>query len=183
MSTIACSLKSTVCPLSERGGVAPGWSTSTTSWTHRLGPPMPESNLSQRVCPQAPGLWLGRHLPDRTPRQPLPSPAVSKHLGDCFRDAVRNFGESTGIPVLHLNTVDFVLRKTKSTILLIAPRWDDPKVDHVRAHAKEATAPGVAAIVTAQEVPKVFLGYERPSKTGTPVGFDRADRRVEAYCL
>jgi hypothetical protein len=100
---------------------------------------------------------------------PLPSPALFKQVGDRFRDAVRHFAETNGIPVLHLKTPD-------------RSRWDDRKVDHVRAYTDQATAPGVVAIVIAQEVQKVFMGYRRPSKTGLPqFGFDKADRRVTVY--
>jgi hypothetical protein len=74
---------------------------------------------------------------------PIPSPALFKHIGDRFRDAVRTFAEATGTPVLHLNTPD-------------RSRWDDRKVDRVREYIDKATAPGVIVIVVAQEVQKVF---------------------------
>jgi hypothetical protein len=96
---------------------------------------------------------------------PIPSPALFKQIGDGFRDAVRTFANSHGIPVLHLNTSD-------------RSRGDDRKVDHVREVIDQATEPGVVAIVVAQEVQKVFLGYQRPSKAGAQFGFDKADRRV-----
>jgi hypothetical protein len=31
---------------------------------------------------------------------PIPTPAIFKHIGDRFREAVRTFAETTGIPVL-----------------------------------------------------------------------------------
>jgi hypothetical protein len=82
---------------------------------------------------------------------------------------VRSFAEINGIPVLHLNTPD-------------RSRWDDRKVDHVREYVNKATAPGVVAIVVAQEVQKVFMGYRRrPKQDGPQFGFDKADRRVTVY--
>jgi hypothetical protein len=99
---------------------------------------------------------------------PIPSPALFKQIGDRFRAAVRTFAETNTIPVLHLNTPD-------------RTRWDDRKVDHVREYIAAATQPGVVAIVVAQEVQKVFMGYRRPSKIGAQFGFDKADRRVTVY--
>ncbi len=100
---------------------------------------------------------------------PIPSPALFKRIGDGFREAVRTFAETNGIPVLHLNTPD-------------RSRWDDRKVDHVREFIDKATEPGVVVIVVAQEVQKVFMGYTRRCKTGSPqFGFDKADRRVTVY--
>ena len=87
----------------------------------------------------------------------------------CFRDAVRVFAETNGIPILHLNTPD-------------RSRWDDRKVDHVRKYVETATEPGVVVIVVAQEVQKIFMGYTRRCKTGSPqFGFAKADRRVTVY--
>jgi hypothetical protein len=100
---------------------------------------------------------------------PVPSPALFKHIGDRFRTAVRTFAEDNNIPMLHLNTPD-------------RTRWDDRKLDHVREYLDQATQPGVVVIVVAQEVQKVFMGYRRPSKAGgAQFGFDKADRRVTVY--
>jgi hypothetical protein len=99
---------------------------------------------------------------------PIPSPALFKRIGDRFREAVRTFAETNGIPLLHLNTPD-------------RSRWDDRKVDHVREYIDQASQPGVVVIVVAQEVQKVFMGYQRPSKSGAQFGFDKADRRVTVY--
>jgi hypothetical protein len=100
---------------------------------------------------------------------PIPSPALFKQIGERCREAVSTFAETNGIPVLHLNTPD-------------RSRWDDRKLDHVRDYIDEATKPGVVVIVVAQEVQKVFMGYTRKSKTGSPqFGFDKADRRVAVY--
>src|SRR5579859_7339195 len=116
---------------------------------------------------QVPGqvvTFLTEHLGN-----PIPSPALFKRIGDRFREAVRSFAETNGIPVLHLNTPD-------------RSRWDDRKVDHVREYIDQASEPGVVAIVVAQEVQKVFMGYTRRCTTGSPqFGFDKADRRVTVY--
>ena len=107
--------------------------------------------------------FLTQHLGN-----PIPSPALFKQIGDRFRNAVRRFAEAKGIPVLHLKTPDHA-------------RWDDRKVDHVRAYINRATEPGVVAIVVAQEVQKVCMGYRRPSQSGAQFGFDKADRRVTVF--
>jgi hypothetical protein len=108
--------------------------------------------------------YLTKHLGNS-----IPSPALFKPIGDRFRDAVRTFAETNGIPMLRLNTPD-------------RSRWDDRKVDHVQTYAENATEPGVVAIVVAQEVQRVFMGYTRPSLTGAPqFSFDKADRRVTVY--
>jgi hypothetical protein len=107
--------------------------------------------------------FLTKHLGN-----PIPSPALFKQIGDRFRNAVRRFAETKGIPVLQLNTPD-------------RSRWDDRKVDHVRDYINQATEPGVVAIVVAQEVQKVCMGYRRPSKSGAQFGFDKADRRVTVF--
>jgi hypothetical protein len=100
---------------------------------------------------------------------PIASPALFKQIGDRFSNAVWNFAEINDIPVLHLNTPD-------------RSRWDDRKVDHVRAYVDKATQPGVVAIVVAQEVQKVFMGHRRRPKTDGPqFAFDKADRRITVY--
>jgi len=45
-------------------------------------------------------------------------------------------------------------------------RWDDRKVDHVQTYAENGTEPGVVAIVAAQEVQRVWMGYPRRFLTG-----------------
>ncbi len=108
--------------------------------------------------------FLTEHLGNQ-----IPSPILFKQIGDRFREAVRSFAETNGIPVLHLNTPD-------------RSRWDDRKLDHVREYIDTASQPGVVAIVVAQEVQKVFMGYTRRCTTGSPqFGFDKADRRVTVY--
>ena len=52
----------------------------------------------------------------------IPSPALFKQIGDRFRETVRTFAETNGIPLLRLNTPD-------------RSRWDDRKVDHVQTYA------------------------------------------------
>ncbi len=101
---------------------------------------------------QVPGqvvTFLTEHLGN-----PIPSPVLFKQIGDRFREAVRTFAENNAIPVLHLNTPD-------------QSRWDDRKLDHVREYIDTATEPGVVAIIIAQEVQKVFMGYARRCKTGS----------------
>jgi hypothetical protein len=108
--------------------------------------------------------FLTEHLGNR-----IPSPALFKPIGNRFREAVRTFAETNSIPMLHLNTPD-------------RSRWDDRKVDHVRDYLDNVTEPGVVVIVVAQEVQKVFMGYTRKCRTGSPqFGFDKADRRVTVY--
>jgi hypothetical protein len=61
---------------------------------------------------------------------PIPSLVLFKQIGDRFREEVRRFAETNGIPVLDLNTPD-------------RSRWDDRKVDHVREYIDHASQPGV----------------------------------------
>jgi hypothetical protein len=84
--------------------------------------------------------FLTQHLGN-----PVASPALFKQIGDRFSNAVRSSAEINAIPVLHLNAPD-------------RSRWDDRKVDHVREYVARASAPGVVAILVAQEVQKVFMG-------------------------
>jgi hypothetical protein len=108
--------------------------------------------------------FLTQHL-----GKPVASPALFKQIGERFSCAVKSFAETNGIPVLHLNTPD-------------RSRWDDRKVDHVRDYVDKATGPGVVAIVVAQEVQRVFMGYRRrPKQDGPQFRFDKADRRVTVY--
>ena len=90
-------------------------------------------------------------------------------MGNRFREAVRDFAESRGIPILRLKKPD-------------RSRWDDRKLDHVRPYLERASAPGVVAIVVAQEFQWVFTGYNRATKPGA-VNFDftKAERRVSTY--
>jgi len=113
--------------------------------------------------------FLTRHLGHE-----VPSPALFKRIGDRFRQAVVAFAEQQGIPLLRLKRPD-------------RTRWDDRKLDHVRPHLEQAERQGrhrVVAIVVAQEVQKVFMGYQRGKDThGKAVnfGFDKADRAVTVY--
>jgi hypothetical protein len=84
---------------------------------------------------------------------PVPSPALFRRIGDRFRKEVKAFAQASGIPLLHLKKPD-------------RTRWDDRKLDHVRPYFERATGPGVVAIVAAQEVNKVFMGYNRSTKRG-----------------
>jgi hypothetical protein len=113
--------------------------------------------------------FLTRHLGNE-----VPSPALFKRIGDRFRQAVVAFAQEQGIPLLRLKRPD-------------RTRWDDRKLDHVRPHLEHAEREGrcgVVAIVAAQEVQKVFMGYQRGKDThGKAVnfGFDKADRAVTVY--
>ena len=54
----------------------------------------------------------------------------------------------------------------------------------MREYVDQAAEPGVVVVVVAQEVQKVFMGYTRRCKTGSPqFGFEKADRRVTVYYL
>ena len=113
--------------------------------------------------------FLTQHLGNE-----VPSPALFKPIGDRFRQAVAAFAEANDIPLLRLKRPD-------------RTRWDDRKLDHVRPHLEQAEREGrhgVVAIVVAQEVQKVFMGYQRGKDThGKAVnfGFDKADRAVTVY--
>jgi hypothetical protein len=113
--------------------------------------------------------FLTRHLGNE-----VPSPALFKRIGDRFRQAVAAFAQQQGIPLLRLKRPD-------------RTRWDDRKLDHVRPHLEQAEREGrcgAVAIVAAQEVQKVFMGYQRGKDThGKAVnfGFDKADRAVTVY--
>ena len=104
----------------------------------------------------------------------IPSPVLFKRIGDRFRKAVAAFVEAADIPVLRLKRPD-------------RGRWDDRKLDHVRPHveaAERAGRFGVVAVVAAQEVQRVFMGYARgKGEHGKAVnfGFDKADRAVTVY--
>jgi len=113
--------------------------------------------------------FLTQHLGNE-----VPSPVLFKRIGDRFRQAVAAFAQGQGIPLLRLKRPD-------------RTRWDDRKLDHVRPHLEQAQRDGrygVVAIVAAQEVQKVFMGYQRGKDThGKAVnfGFDKADRAVTVY--
>jgi hypothetical protein len=104
----------------------------------------------------------------------VPSPALFKPMGDRFRRLVGDFAATNGIPLLRLGKPD-------------RSRWDDRKLDHVRPFIELAQREGrigVVAIVAAQEIQKVFMGYERGKGAhGKAVnfGFDKADRAVTVY--
>ena len=104
----------------------------------------------------------------------VPSPVLFKRIGDRFRKAVAAFADANDVPVLRLKRPD-------------RTRWDDRKLDHVRPHVEAADRQGrfgVVAIVAAQEVQRVFMGYARgKGEHGKAVnfGFDKADRAVTVY--
>jgi hypothetical protein len=96
--------------------------------------------------------------------KPVPSPAVYEKIGNRFRQAVSEFAEVNGIPVLRF-------------------KKGDRQLDLVRPHAAKATGPGVVAIGIAQEFQWVFTGHKRPTDTPGAVnyGFEKAERRVTCY--
>ena len=100
---------------------------------------------------------------------PVPSPVLFEKIGNRFRADVKRFAEEQGIPLLHLKKPD-------------RSRWDDRKLDHVRPYLEQARAPGVVAIVVAQEFQWVFSGYNRSTTPGVVnFGFEKAQRRVSTY--
>ncbi len=100
---------------------------------------------------------------------PVPSPALFERMGNRFREAVRAFAERQAIPILRLKKPD-------------RSRWDDRKLDHVRPYLERASAPGVVAIVIAQEIQWVFTGYNRATKPGAVnFEFTKTERRVSTY--
>jgi hypothetical protein len=104
----------------------------------------------------------------------IPSPAIFKRMGDRFREQVKAFSETNDVPIMRLKRPD-------------RTRWNDRKIDHVLPLLDEAERQGrqgVVAIVAAQEIQKVFMGYQRNKGThGKAVnfGFDKADRAVTVY--
>lgn len=99
----------------------------------------------------------------------VPSPVLFKDIGDRFRRAVTDFAEENRVPILRLNKPD-------------RSRWGDRKLDHVRPYFDKATRPGVVAIVQAQEIQKVFMGYNRSKKPGfADIHFEKVDRAVTVY--
>jgi hypothetical protein len=95
-------------------------------------------------------------------------------MGERFRERVKAFADEQGVPLLRLKRPD-------------RTRWDDRKIDHVRPFLEEAErrgTQGVVAIVAAQEVQKVFMGYARgKGEHGKAVNFsfDKTDRAVTVY--
>src|SRR6478672_951104 len=104
----------------------------------------------------------------------IPSPALFKRMGERFRERVKAFADEQGVPLLRLKRPD-------------RTRWDDRKLDHVRPLLEDAEREGrqgVVAVVSTQEVQKVFMGYARGTgEHGKAVnfGFDKADRAVTVY--
>jgi hypothetical protein len=104
----------------------------------------------------------------------IPSPSIFQKMGQRFREAIKVFAEANDIPILRLKRPD-------------RTRWDDRKLDHVRPYLGAAEADGeggIVAIVAAQEIQKVFMGYQRDKGAhGKAVnfGFDKADRAVTVY--
>lgn len=94
---------------------------------------------------------------------PVPSPAVFERIGSTFRQAVTDFADENGIP-------------------LIRPKKGERQIDLVRPLAAKAS-PGVVAILVTQEFQWVFTGHKRPTDNPGAVnyGFDKAERRVTCF--
>jgi len=102
--------------------------------------------------------FLTRHL-----GFPIPSPALFDRIGTRFRQAVANYAQANGIPVV---------RFAKG----------DRKIEVMRPYLAAAAAAGgsrVAAIGVAQEFASVFTGTARDTPSGGPwFSFAKTDRRV-----
>ena len=103
---------------------------------------------------------------------PIPSPALLGPIGNRFRREVKAFAAERGIPILQLAGPD-------------RSRWDDRKLDHVRAYLEAAEREqrfGVVAIVACQEFQWVFSARNRAAP-GKVVSFEyfREKRRVGIY--
>ena len=96
--------------------------------------------------------------------QPIASPAIFERIGNRFREAVKQFAASQGVPVLRF-------------------KKGDRRIDMVRPLAAKATGPGVVAIGVAQEFQLVFTGHQRAAHGRGPVSysFDKAERRVSCF--
>ncbi len=100
---------------------------------------------------------------------PVPSPALFEKIGARFREAVKQFAQDGAIPMLPLKKPD-------------RRRWDDRKLDHVQPYFARATAPGVVAIVVAQEFQQVFVGRNCAKEPGAVrFDFQKTARRVTNY--
>ena len=103
---------------------------------------------------------------------PIPSPALLGKIGDRFRAETRKFARDREIPTLRLGAPD-------------RSRWDDRKLDHVRAHLDAAEREGrfgVVAIVVAEEFQRVWSAKNRSEKPGVAsLDWFWDKRRVGAY--
>jgi hypothetical protein len=111
--------------------------------------------------------FLCRHL-----GYPIPSPALLGRISNRFRTQTRRFVRDRGIPVLRLASPD-------------RSRWDDRKLDHVRAHLDSAEREGrygVVALVVCEEFQRVWSARNRSHKPGVAsLEFFWEKRRVGAY--
>jgi hypothetical protein len=108
--------------------------------------------------------FLTQHLGN-----PVPSPALFGPIGDRFRQAVARFADQHTIPV-----VRFAKEQRKAEVMR-------PYLEAAAATGR----PGVVAVGVAQEVQRVFTGYDRgrsDGQSGPPrYGFEKAERRVTCY--
>jgi hypothetical protein len=100
---------------------------------------------------------------------PIPSPALFAPIGERFRRAVARYAKANGIPVVRVEK-------------------DQRKAEVMRPLLEAAQAagrPGVVAVGVAQEVQRVFCGYDRGRADGQPgpprFAFEKADRRVACF--
>jgi hypothetical protein len=104
--------------------------------------------------------------------EPIPSAALLGRIGNRFRREVKAFADQRRIPILQLKKPD-------------RSRWDDRKLDHVRAYLEAAERErrfGVVAIVTCQEFQWVISARNRATKPKAVwFEFFREERRVGVY--
>jgi hypothetical protein len=95
---------------------------------------------------------------------PIPSPALFKPMGDTFRSAVAAFAAEGEIPWIRFD-------------------GHERKLDVVRPFLDAATSPGIVAIGQAQEVQRVWIGFDaRRNERGVPhYAFRKVDRRVTVF--
>jgi hypothetical protein len=112
--------------------------------------------------------FLTQHLGNE-----VPSPVLFKRIGDRFRQAVAALAQGRASPAAPQATRPHPLGRPQAR----------PRPPHLEQAQRDGRY-GVVAIVAAQEVQKVFMGYQRGKDThGKAVnfGFDKADRAVTVY--
>src|SRR4029434_4386589 len=135
---------------------------------------LPRSHLPQRLRPQPAGRRPGGHVPDPAPGQrgavPGPVQTHRRPLPPGSRGLCPGAGHPPAAP-----------QAARPHPLGLSQAR--PRPPHLEQAEREGRC-GVVAIVAAQEVQKVFMGYQRGKDThGKAVnfGFDKADRAVTVY--
>jgi hypothetical protein len=104
--------------------------------------------------------------------KPIPWAALLGAIGNRFRCDVKRFAADHGIPILQLDKSD-------------RTRWDDRKLDHVRAYLEAAERErrfGVVAIVACQEFQWVISARNRATKPkAVCFEFFKEERRVGVF--